>query len=100
MFANAGMSKAGVQNWLIEHSGRTAGDLRRAGKGEVLKWAGALCGPTRDAESVPDDEFHHVLSEPRQIPIVVAGAKNAAISMVVRIFGEWSGVATPVAEKK
>jgi hypothetical protein len=26
----------------------------------------------------------------------VAGARNAAISMVVRIFGEWSGTATPV----
>jgi len=25
------------------------------------------------------------------------GARNAAISMVVRIFGEWSGSATPVA---
>jgi hypothetical protein len=29
----------------------------------------------------------------------VAGAKNAAISMVVRIFGEWSGTSVPVAEK-
>jgi hypothetical protein len=27
---------------------------------------------------------------------VVAGARNAAISMVVRIFGEWSGTATKV----
>jgi hypothetical protein len=27
---------------------------------------------------------------------VVAGARNAAISMVVRIFGEWSGTASPV----
>jgi hypothetical protein len=26
----------------------------------------------------------------------VAGARNAAISMVVRIFGEWSGTAIPV----
>jgi hypothetical protein len=27
---------------------------------------------------------------------VVAGARNAAISMVVRIFGEWSGAAIKV----
>jgi hypothetical protein len=26
----------------------------------------------------------------------MAGARNAAISRVVRIFGEWSGTATPV----
>jgi hypothetical protein len=100
MFANAGMSKADVQNWLIERSGRTAGDLRRAGKGEVLRWVGALGGAVRDAESVPGEEFHRVLASPAQIPVIVAGAKNAAISMVVRIFGEWSGQAVPVAEKK
>ena len=43
-----------------------------------------------------DEEFHRdPVSGPRQIPIIVAGAKNAAISMVVRIFGEWSGTAVP-----
>jgi hypothetical protein len=30
------------------------------------------------------------------VPIVVAGARNAAISMVVRVFGEWSGKAVPI----
>jgi hypothetical protein len=93
-FAGAGYSKADVQNWLIEHSGRTAGEMRRAGKGHVLNF-----GKSADAEPVPDDDFHRVLSQPTQIPVIVAGAKNAGISMVVRIFGEWSGVATPVGEK-
>ena len=93
-FAGAGYSKADVQNWLIEHSGRTAGEMRRAGKGHVLRF-----GASKDAEPVSDEHFHRVLSEPRQIPVIVAGAKNAGISMVVRIFGEWSGVATPVGEK-
>ena len=37
-FAGAGYSKADVQNWLIEHSGRTAGEMRRAGKGHVLRF--------------------------------------------------------------
>ena len=96
MFASTGMSKADVQQWLIEHSGRTAGQLRRAGKGEILRFTGGFGSPTRDPDSVPDEEFHRVLAEPRQIPIVVAGAKNAAISMVVRIFGEWSGQSVPL----
>lgn len=85
MFASAGMTKADVQHWLIERSGRTAGELRQAGKGGVL--AG-------------DEHFHRVLSQPRQIPVIVAGAKTAAISMVVRIFGEWSGTAVPVGDKQ
>ena len=93
-FAGAGYSKADVQNWLIEHSGRTAGEMRRAGKGHVLRF-----GTSADAEPVSDEHFHRVLTQSRQIPVIVAGAKNAGISMVARIFGEWSGIATPVGEK-
>jgi hypothetical protein len=92
MFASNGMSKADVQDWLIDRSGRSAGDLRRAGKGGVLRF------PHGDDESIADEDFHRVLSERRQIPVIVAGAKTAAISMVVRIFGEWSGQAVPVDE--
>jgi hypothetical protein len=99
MFAHAGMSKADVQGWLIERSGRTAGQLRRAGKGSVLRPRASATAPA-DAEPVSDDHFHRVLTEPRQIPVIVAGAKTAAISMVVRIFGEWSGTAVPIGEKK
>jgi len=54
--------------------------------------------PGGDDGSVPDEEFHRVLSEHKQIPVIVAGAKTAAISMVARIFGEWSGQAVPVSE--
>jgi hypothetical protein len=49
-------------------------------------------GPDESA----DGEFIRILPSPRHVPIVVAGARNAAISMVVRVFGEWSGTATPV----
>jgi hypothetical protein len=101
MFAGAGMSKADVQNWLIERSGRTAGQLRGAGKGNVLRFgARASADADADAEPVGDEHFHRVLSSPGQIPVIVAGAKTAAISMVVRIFGEWSGTAVPVGGKK
>ena len=97
MFANAGLSKAGVQDWLIERSGRTAGELRRAGKGGTLRQRGPG-GHGEAADALGDEEFHRVLSSRGQIPVIVAGAKTAAISMVVRIFGEWSGQAVPVSE--
>jgi hypothetical protein len=90
MLADAGMSKTDVQGWLVEHSGRTAGQLRRAGKGGVLRF------PDPDDGSIGDEELHRVLSSPGQVPVIVAGARTAAISMVVRIFGEWSGQAVPV----
>ncbi len=92
MFAAAGMSKADVQNWLIERCGRTGREFRLAGKGNVPR--------KPDGTFAGEDEVHRILSGPRQIPVIVAGAKNAAISMVVRIFGEWSGTAVPVVEKK
>jgi hypothetical protein len=92
MFAAAGMSKADVQQWMISQCGHNGRAYRLAGKGNV----------PRNAEGVVagEDEFHHIFSGPRQVPVIVAGAKNAAISMVVRIFGEWSGTAVPVGEKK
>ena len=49
-----------------------------------------------DADTSADDAFTRILPSPRHVPIVVAGARNAAISMVVRIFGEWSGTAVEV----
>jgi hypothetical protein len=93
MFATAGMSKADVQNWLIKRSGRTGAELTSMGKAEVNRkgFRGEYEG---------DDTFHRFLAGPTSIPVIVAGAKNAAISMVVRIFGEWSGTAVPVVEKK
>jgi hypothetical protein len=93
MFAAAGMSKADVQNWLLERCGRTGKEFRLAGKESVA--TKTFHGPYEG-----DEVFHRILGGPNAIPIVVAGAKNAAISMVVRIFGEWSGVATLVGEKK
>jgi hypothetical protein len=102
MFASAGLSKADVQNWLLERSGRTVGEFRRAGKAEVTSRRPGPPGVGGHDDGPPrtDDEFHPILTGPRSIPIIVAGAKNAAISMVVRIFGEWSGTAVPIGEKK
>ena len=91
MLAGAGYGKADVQAALMEHCGRTGADLRRVGKN-------GLRGIARfaDADTSQDETFTRILPSPRHVPVVVAGARNAAISMVVRVFGEWSGTAIPV----
>jgi hypothetical protein len=93
MLADAGFSKAGVRDWLMARCGRSPADLRRAGKGDLSK-----ISPEDEAEQVASGraEISRTMESPRQVPVIVAGARNAAISMVVRIFGEWSGTATPV----
>jgi hypothetical protein len=86
------LSKADVQNWLLERCGRTGAELTSMGKAEVNRngFRGEYDG---------DETFHKLLAGPTSIPVIVAGAKSAAISMVVRIFGEWSGTSVPVVEK-
>jgi hypothetical protein len=92
MLAKEGFTKADVKSWLIEHVGRTGADLRRAGKN------GLGDNGVRHAsdDSGEDEEFQRFMSSPVQVPVVVAGARNAAMSMVVRVFGEWSGRSVPV----
>jgi hypothetical protein len=93
MLAASGYSRAGVKAWLVEHCGRRLSDLHRAGKD-------ALDGQVRQAGGPPDagqeDVFTRILPSPDHVVLVVAGARNAAMSMVVRTFGVWSGQATPV----
>jgi hypothetical protein len=91
MLAGAGFAKQDVQAWLMEHCGRSGADLRRAGK-NALRGIARFAGPDESA----DDTFTRILPSTRHVPLVVAGARNAAISMVVRVFGEWSGTASPV----
>jgi hypothetical protein len=89
MLADAGFSKADVKDWLVEHCGRIEADLRRAGKDGVAE--GGFGGRSAsDEERVPGDTFTPFLPSRASVPIVVAGARNAAISMVFRVFGEWS----------
>jgi len=88
LLGSAGYSRAGVQQWLFEHAVRHRADMIAAGKGEH---AGTESGggvfammPSADA-----------------IPILVAGAANAAMSMVFRPFGwaAWSGRSVQVGWK-
>ena len=89
MLANAGYSKTDVKDWLIEHCGRVEADLRSAGKDAVSE--GGLGGRSAsEQERVAADVFTPFLPGRQSVPIIVAGARNAAISMVFRVFGEWS----------
>jgi hypothetical protein len=87
LIAGAGYTKADVQLWMYEHAVRNHADLERAGKG-----LGGMEGPGIDAHGL------HMLAAPEQLLVVVAGARNAAMSMVVRPFGfgGWSRTAHPI----
>ncbi|QEW03207.1 hypothetical protein [Microbacterium lushaniae] len=83
LFASAGMSKQDVRAWLVEHTGRTEADLSRNGKGLSHLPEGPF----------PPDHHHPLFRDasPSSLPIIVAGSSNAAMSMVLRVFGTWSG---------
>jgi hypothetical protein len=100
LLAAAGFSKAAVKDWLIEHCGRTGGELRRAGKDGVnennVRFAADSAAPAMEREGEVGGAFSRILPSREHVPIVVAGARNAAISMVVRVFGLWSNSAVAV----
>ncbi|XRQ10519.1 hypothetical protein ACN3XK_06350 [Actinomadura welshii] len=98
MLAKAGMSKSDVRTWLVEHSGRSNADLARAGKSasDTTRARGDFA--EADLADADPDGFAPLFAEdsPKHLPIVVAGARNAGISMVVRLFSTWSGVSARV----
>jgi hypothetical protein len=93
LLAKAGFGRSDVQAWLVEHCGRTRADLRRAGKNGVGDNHVRFADDTADAD---DDTVEPILASPEQVPVIVAGSRNAAMSMVIRVFGLWSGQAIPV----
>ncbi|MGP3928958.1 hypothetical protein [Nonomuraea sp. KM88] len=92
LLAAAGMSKAGVRDWLIERCGRSEADLARAGKNHVHG------NVRRQSDDGDPGAFHRYFADgaPKNLPIVVAGARNAGISMVVRVFSNWSGISARI----
>jgi len=100
LLAAAGFSKAVVQDWLIEHCGRTRAELRRAGKDGVnennVRFAADTTGAMKGEGEAGGEVFSRILPSRQHVPLVVAGARNAAISMVVRVFGLWSGTAVAI----
>ena len=94
LLAKHGMSKQDVREYLAEHSGRTAGALRAAGRGESTavfsNHPGASVFDEAQAsniEQIPDDDLVTTLRTPEDVIVVVAGAANAGISTVVQTLG-------------
>jgi hypothetical protein len=85
LLGNAGYRRADVQQWLFEHAVRDPADMIAAGKGE----------------HAGDGPFA-MLPSAQAVPVIVAGAANAAMSMVFRPFGwaAWAGVSVPVEWKE
>ncbi|NEE00452.1 hypothetical protein [Phytoactinopolyspora halotolerans] len=89
VFAEAGMDKQDVREWIVGHASKTEAELAAVGKG--------LSGQLPDGPFAPD-HVHPVFADarPANLPIIVAGSRNAAMSMVVRIFSTWSGRSFPI----
>jgi hypothetical protein len=97
LLAKAGMSKEDVRSWLVERCGRSRADLHRVGKSLTGQ------GARGDVEGTDLEGFEPMFAEDSaaHLPIVVAGARNAGISMVVRLFsGTWSGVSARVEQRR
>jgi hypothetical protein len=101
LIANQGFSKRDVKEYLAEHSGRRASDLRRAGKGSAraaaARTAAGAPGPRPGAPDMSDwvgpeeagdgDEFVPMIDSPDDLLVVVAGAGNAGVSTVCHPLG-------------
>lgn len=88
---DGGFSKADVKAWLAEHCARPTQDFVRAGKG------GFLAAAERDGRI--EDGMVRVLPSVDGITILVAGARNAAMSLVFRVMGSWQKYSSPVLTK-
>ena len=83
MIAQAGWSKRQVREFLWEHFGRRAGELRRLAKEGGLDL------------HLPDETFVRFAPTPEAITLVVAGARNAGVSTVCPTFA-WQSVTLPI----
>jgi hypothetical protein len=95
----AGFAKQDLKEYLVEHSGRTAGELRAAGRGDATDlfpsqseqtgvFASTHAAPSgSDVSEMPDDEFVRMLRSPDDVVVVVAGAANAGVTTVLHTLG-------------
>ncbi|MEV5408208.1 hypothetical protein AB0K60_05090 [Thermopolyspora sp. NPDC052614] len=90
MLAKAGMSKDDVRGWLLERCGKPLAELAKAGK------SGLHNNVRRDGGDTEGFARYFADDSPKNLPIIVAGARNAGISMVVRIFSSWSGISARI----
>jgi len=94
LLAEAGFDRTAVRSWLAERSGRSTAELAGTGKDACDDNGVRLPGQQR----LGNGQFQRMLpsADRQHLLIAVAGARNAGISMVVRLFGGWSGTAVPV----
>ncbi|RBY78996.1 hypothetical protein DQ238_11290 [Geodermatophilus sp. TF02-6] len=97
--AGSGFSKQDLKEYLVEHSSRTAGVLRAAGRAEATElypsrqesagvFASTTAAPAEGGlASIPDDEPVTVLRSPDDVVVVVAGAANAGVTTVLHTLG-------------
>lgn len=97
MLADAGFGKAEIRQWLARHCGRSQADLARVGKDGLsengVRHASGTAGGAGFDRLLPSDA-------PADLLIAVAGARNAGMSMVVRVFGSWSATTVPVLRRE
>lgn len=94
LLGDAGMTKDDVRRWLVEHCRRSSADLRRVGKDGVTE-----TGVRYDLDGRPGTTVERIFdtaASPKDLMIMVAGARNAGISTVVRLLGSWSQVTARV----
>ncbi|MFT4306673.1 MAG: hypothetical protein QM604_07260, partial [Microbacterium sp.] len=92
LLAGAGYGRADVQRALAERSGRSTAALAAAGK-DV-----ADDGVRRPGAAASPDAFQRTIAPGAEsgVLVAVAGSRTAGISMVVRLFADWSGSSVPI----
>ncbi len=102
LLAGAGFDRAAVRDFLAERSGRSTAELAAVGKDASddngVRGPGGGSGGHHPGQHGGNGGFQRMLpsADRQHLLIAVAGARNAGISMVVRLFGGWSGTAVPV----
>lgn len=87
LLASGGFTKRSIKEWLVEHCVRPPKDLERVGKGGFL-----------DRAEFDSRGNVRLLPTGQSVEVVVVGAANAAMSLVVRLMGGWTDVSCPVVE--
>lgn len=87
LLAGGGFTKRSIKEWLVEHCVRPPRDLERVGKGGFL-------------DRAEFDQYGNVrlLATQQNIEVVVVGAGNAAMSLVIRLMRGSANVSCPVIE--
>jgi hypothetical protein len=98
LLASAGFDRAAVRDFLADRSGRSTAELAGVGKDSCDDNGVRGPGGATGRAGSESDGFQRMLpgADRQNLLIAVAGARNAGISMVVRLFGGWSGTAVPV----